>query len=212
MVRAARKTNPIIFYHVVCEGLSEVFYLERLVQFFNNNGIHPEKTIKPYGPHRTKNNRILTDSNHLLEQAKKIKRNKNEFQNLDKMYILLDKDVFSRGEFDENIFIRGCNLEGITPLFQQNNFEDFIICHFDDEKVSKWETIVNSYESPMSGEEVEKRIVDIIPKYKKGSLPEDIQHIVFSFESLNKAISNSDNKKIPFKSGLVDLLRKFLCG
>ncbi len=211
MVRAARKSFPIMFYHIVCEGASEVFYIEKIVQFLNNNGIHPEKTFKPYPPIITNNNNTLTDPMHLLEQAKKIKKDKNRFQHPDEMYILLDKDIFSNGEYDENIFRRECNSESITPLFQQNNFEDFLVCHLNKEDVATWQAIVEENKVPMTGEQVKEKIVSIIPKYKKGSIPEDIQHVVFSFEALNKAISRSADSTIPFKSGLVDLLRKFLC-
>lgn len=211
MVRAARKTNPIIFYHIVCEGESEVFYMEKLVQFFKNNGIHPEKEIKPYRPRVTNNNFTLTDPMHLLDQAKKIKSDKIRFQHPDKMYILLDDDVFATGQYDKNVFRRACNTEGIIPLFQQNNFEDFVVCHFDDNTVTKWKAIVNSYDAPLTGEQVKREIVSIIPKYRKGSLPSDIQHIVFSFDALNRAISHSNDNGIPFKSDLVTLLREFLC-
>jgi len=211
MVRAARKTNPIIFYHVVCEGESEVFYMEKLVQFFKNNGTHPEKEIRPYRPHVTNNNFTLTDPMHLLDQAKKIKSDKIRFQHPDKMYILLDNDVFLTRQYDKNTFIRACNTEGIIPLFQYNNFEDFVICHLDDEAVTKWKTIVSTYDAPLTSEQVKQEIVSIIPKYRKGSIPADIQHVVFSFEALNRAILHSNDANIPFKSDLITLLREFLC-
>ena len=79
MVRAARTTLPRVFYHVVCEGGSEVFYINKLAQFLTNNGIHPEKTLRAHSPLVSRNNCTLTDPRHLLKRAMDIRRDKGFF-------------------------------------------------------------------------------------------------------------------------------------
>ena len=80
--------------------------------------------MKPYKPHITNNNCTLTDPKHLVEQAKKIKRDKIKFKHPDKMYILLDDDVFIKKQYDKNEFIRLCSREGIIPLFRRQRYNE----------------------------------------------------------------------------------------
>ena len=210
MVRAARTTLPRVFYHVVCEGGSEVFYINKLAQFLTNNGIHPEKTLRAHSPLVSRNNCTLTDPRHLLKRAMDIRRDKSIFLPSDEIYILLDADVFERGDCDKNKFIIECSDKSIFPLFQRNNFEDFLICHLGEEELTRWIDIVASYPRVMTGKEVMAEIVKIIPNYRKGSIPRDIFNTVFSITSIQRAISNLTNSRVPFSSDFVRLLRKFM--
>lgn len=210
MVRATRKSLPISFYHIVCEGDSEVFYLEKLGQFLHSKGIHLETSIKPYSPKKTKNKCVLTDPLHLLEYAKRLKKDKDEFQHPDVMCVLLDEDVFIRGKYNKNDFIQQCSLCGVTPLFQKNNFEDFLICHLDSSKIECWKAIVSGYDAPMTDKEIMDRIVNIIPNYKKGSIPLYLQERVFSIEAFKQVISISADVKMPFMFTISTVLQKFV--
>ena len=206
MVRSARKEAPYEFYHIVCEGHSEAYYIERLVQLLLKNKYF-NISFKAYRPKWTKKGNTLTDPKHLIEQAKKIKK-KEDFQHPDTMYILLDLDVFNSGIYNKQDFIKKCNMEGITPLFQKNNFEDFLVCHLDDESVKKWISIVTKYNFQMSDEEVVTEIKSIIPNYNKGSVPDNFLEKIFSIDSIMKLINL--NKDIPFSSELIQLLKKII--
>jgi hypothetical protein len=207
MIRAARKIPPVIFYHVVCESESEAFYIERLVQFLNQGGILPELTLKAYRPKVTRNDCALTNPIHLLEQAKIIRKDKDNFKHPDKVCILLDSDVFTNGTYNKKDFERMCNEEAVIPLFQNSNFEDSLICHLNKTQIGRWYDIVSKYCGQMKGADIKTEIVNIILQYKKGSIPAEIQSIIFSMDAFRRVIAHSEDKIIPFL--LVRLLEKF---
>lgn len=168
MVRG-RSGYPNKILHIICEGKTEYSYFANLQQFLFSNGLHNNRRIIPYEPEKAKKKgEHRTDPNNLLKQAIRIK--KKEAEGTDLVFIALDKDVFTNGTYNEMAFIRGCNSNGIIPIFNTQNMEDFLITHLGDNKIAEWETIVKSYATTMTSEQVKEEIIKIIPKYKKGSV------------------------------------------
>ncbi len=210
MVRASRKTFPNKYNHIVCEGHSEYYYVQRLAQFLKNKGAIQNCTFKAHTPIITSNQQTLTDPLHLLQQAKKIKTDREQFQHPDQMYILLDEDTFMTGRYNKRIFEQQCNAAGVFPLFQKHNFEDFLMCHLPDKTLNKWKNVTSTYRLPMTGDQVMQEITAIISDYKKGSIPRSIENLVFSETGLSLCISRCHDHTIPFNSGLCALLRPFI--
>ena len=62
----------------------------------------------------------------------------------------------------------------------------------------------------MTDKEIMDRIVNIIPNYKKGSIPLYLQERVFSIEAFKQVISISADVKMPFMFTISTVLQKFV--
>ena len=194
--------KKVKIYHIVCEGSSEVAYLNELNKYIREAALkivlvsHNLNGISSY-------NKIRND---YLKVRKHVKNKKNT----DDIFIWLDNDVFKREKLSKNKLQQ--ILMGFSGIkYNYENFEDFLVMHLSDEKIREWRKICigqNHFNIPMNGEVVEKLIKSIIPDYLKGSLPKEIQSNLG--ESLIRLYENQKNSTVEFRSDFADVIKQLL--
>lgn len=192
-------------YHIICEGSSEVAYLNELNKYIRSFGFGEHFSIKtynlngvfPYGKSPYK---------HVKNEYDKAIKNKQE---ADEVFVWLDNDVFKRGELLKDALQQ--KLKGFSGMkYNYENFEDFLVMHLLDKQVQDWHEICvkeRHFDIPMFGEKVGKLITSIIPGYAKGSLSQAIQ---INGEFLNRLYKNQENSKIKFTSDFVDVIKQLV--
>lgn len=169
---------------VVCEGKSESCYISALGKLFCN-------VIAL----SCKNANGIENINNVFKKTYKDNRHSN-------IVIWCDEDVFKRGKPKTKLFE--------MALTNKFNFEDFLVMHLDKSVVLKWQDICGKnghFEKPLTSEELEELITQIIPNYKKGYIPAEIE---LNYEALNRLFSNNKDPEIKFRSDFADFIEKEL--
>ena len=82
--------------------------------------------------------------------------------------------------------------------------------HLEKSVVLKWQDICEKnghFEKPLTSEKLEELITQIIPNYKKGYIPAEIE---LNYEALNRLFSNNKDPEIKFRSDFADFIEKEL--
>jgi hypothetical protein len=184
---------------IICEGTaSEVKYLQELNRYLRELSIYKIFIPKPVGTG------VYTE---VVKEYKKVKRH-NKRSNIE---IWVDNDIYKRN--DQHNQDRYNKKNKAIPDFRFNyfNFEDFMIMHFDDLVLSKWENICNNthhFDNPMHSEQYMKLIKDnLFPDYTKSSLTKDF---VINKNSLKKLIEHNDTPVFRIKSDFASFLKQEL--
>jgi hypothetical protein len=151
--------------HIVYEGFSEREYFGQLNRLFRDLNINIVFQFKDY-------NCQGNTPKQVKEKYKKAQSRRNEKHN-EQIWTLLDYDCFKREKR---------NLESFKFIkddfyFFIYNFEDFLMQHLPYEVFLKWINIcctTKHIDSPLSGAEIEKFAKQILPNYKKGTMPFDL--------------------------------------
>lgn len=192
-------------YHIVCEGSSEVAYLNELNKYMRAFGLGENFHIKTYNL-----NGVFPDGissyKHVKKEYDKAVKNK---ERADEIFVWLDNDVFKRGELLKSKLQK--KLNGFSGIkYNYENFEDFLVIHLPDKQVQDWHKICvdnNHFDIPMIGRNVRKLIKSIIFDYSKGSLSQKIQ---INDESLTRLYENQKNSALKFGSDFIDVIKQLV--
>jgi len=193
---------------IFCEGDTEYNYIISLQRFLRDEDCF-DFVFYP------KNLKGLSFDSYLKKIKGKIKDTNGKF---DHFYIWIDYDIFKRKKTSEEKIkqeIKKIKIPSkmilnkpLIIIFNYMNGEDFMVLHYDDNKVSEWKKICSKkkhFESPMCSTEYMPLFKEKIKEdYKKGEFP----HL--NVDILNEAIRKSEDKEIEFSSGMADLLKSIL--
>ena len=184
--------NKIII--VVCEGNSEYAYLQELNRFLREN----EMPLYFKGE--------VSDGGDFSKVNSCFRGNQ---KNNVKMHIVVwvDNDIYKRNDRGyRDAYAK--KPQGIPDFkFNCENFEDFLVMHLPDDKVSDWQTICSNkghFTNPLhSAQYLPLLSSAIFPNYKKGTLPESL---TINTESLHNLKCHNHDKTIPFRSDFAEFM------
>jgi phage pi2 protein 07 len=180
---------------VICEGKSEVAYIQEFRRLLRELGI--SSNILPYS----------VGTGHYVEVVRKYRQvcKERRKDKIDSFIIWVDADVYKRNEQKNQT--KYSKKQKYIPNFKFNtyNFEDFLVMHLPKEEVAKWEKICSDaghFITPMHSDVYLPLLCkSILPTYCKGELP-----IVVCNISLTNLRANQSDSSIPFKSDFADFL------
>jgi hypothetical protein len=147
--------------------------------------------------------KVIGGYRNAAEFLKKIKSENRNAKN-DRCVVLLDEDVFKRGETNISRSLKGC------LYLNRYNFEDFLVMHLDKDSVMKWQETCDSmkhFSTPMTSAEYEILITEVLTNYKKGSMPDNLE---INATSLRKLFNNQADEEIRFSSDFAVLLKELI--
>lgn len=172
-------------YIILCEGSSEVAYIQILNRILNDNNINISFAVKEIG------------TGHFSNVEKAYKKQCKENKKLEKV-IWVDKDIYKRNDRDNNT--KYSNKEPNIPdfLFTTYNFEDFLVMHLDDNISDNWYQILNTqnhFNMPLKSDKyipLIKEKIAIFNNYEKGNIPFKItiDHIKQAYKIHQKSTIN----------------------
>ncbi len=185
-------------YIILCEGSSEVAYIQILNRILNDNNINISFAVKEIG------------TGHFSDVEKAYKKQCKENKKLEKV-IWVDKDIYKRNDRNNNT--KYAKKKNNIPdfLFTIYNFEDFLVMHLGDDTINSWEQILNTnghFNQPLISDEYEQIIKDniaIFKDYKKGIIPFDI-----TLDNIKQAYRIHQNSNIKFKSDFLDFVNEHI--
>lgn len=188
-------------YIVVCEGSSEFAYLNELNRFLRELGQTKMFIPKTVG---------TGDYYAVLKKYREVK--KHNLKN--HIAIWVDYDRYCRDDNHNRMEYTKRNISKIpTFLFNHHSFEDFFVMHYDDNVVSRWQTICqaqNHFMNPLKSEIAESLLrKNIFPDYAKSSLLSDF---VIGKDSLGNLFRHQQSQTCRFKSDFAAFLMKELQG
>ena len=160
------------YYLIICEGASEVAYVQELNRFLSENGCALTLGVKDAQGGSFKKIRLLCRSLHIR---------------MGNVFVMVDRDIY----FDEASANRKQYEKEMDKLpkflFQYYNFEDFLLMHCSPEIVLKWRDRVKDkghFVTPLSAREYEPIFSEFIHEYtdelkfmqewQKGDMPFEI--------------------------------------
>lgn len=184
---------------VLCEGESEVAYIQELNRYLRENEYNLVFIPK------------LIGSGFYSEVYSKFK---NERKNNPKMpiKIMLDDDIYVRNESArerENSAKFEKSPIRDEFLFNVHNFEDFLMLHYDDSTLNKWlEKCAekNHAANPMHSEQYVTLFKEIFPDYQKG----DLLFSPISQEMLDNLFRHNEDAGVFVKSSFASYLKSAL--
>ena len=179
-------------YLVVCEGPSEVAYIQELNRYLDENDY--SFTFQTY----CVGNGHYTAVKAKYDKARKDNRNTS-------INVWVDRDIYIRNDSGDKEKYANKPSGVVDFWFDDNNFEDFIAMHMEEELCQKWQEICIShehFEHPLTEEKYLPLFRDNIhADYQKGCMPFSI-----TTEVLRLALSRQNNPNIKFKSGFLGFL------
>ncbi len=183
-------------YIIVCEGVSEYTYLQKLNRFLRANGYSFTFVSKVVG------------SGHFKEVQKKYRaerRNNHAFP----IQIWVDKDTYIRNDAGDKKSYEQKNKTVPDFLFSCMNFEDFLTLHMERDVLEKWYRVcckVNHHRVPLR-EKVYLPLLKkhVFPAYQKGDIPFDI-----TLERLQCLFKHKDVPEYCFRCGFADFLENLM--
>ncbi len=179
---------------VICEGKSEMAYLQELNRLFREENISLAfKVVTSNGGNFS---RII--AKYREERAKNRKQ---------EIAIWIDKDIYCNDSNDSRKLERQYHTDF---LFNHMNYEDFLTLHLDEKELLRWQAICekhNHFTKPMNSAEYcplinHHNIFGDGIEYVKGALPFDL-----SLKKLEKAFANNVCKYISFSSEFLSYLQ-----
>lgn len=179
---------------VICEGKSEEAYLNELNRVFRDKEVPLVFFPK------------IAISGHYKDLIKKYKEEYKINKNTD-ILILADKDIYIRNERNNKYQYEQKQSNIPNFLFHINNFEDFLVLHLEEDVLTNWISICESYnhfDMPLSSNKyIPLYTKHIFSSYTKGLFPFQ----KFNIETIKNAINNN-NKNLKIKSDFLILLDK----
>lgn len=198
---------------VFCEGKTEFIYIQELRKFLREMDIWTLQFVSE------NLNGIDSTKNYLRQIQNKVKKQNGKF---DRFFIWLDYDIFKRESISDSKIkqeitelkipkkLKLARKRKAKALLNYMNAEDFLILHCIKNKINDWLKVClkhKHFENPMCRKQYEPLFRGIIPNYKKGEIPKDI---CFGKKVFEICIANVENKKIPFKSDIREILKLVL--
>lgn len=181
---------------IICEGSSEVAYLQELNRLLRENEIPLVYIQKP------------CDGGQYSKVVRKYKEVRKENRR-SPIHICIDYDTYLRNNSNNWTSYRN-RPQGIPEfLFTTMNFEDFLSLHLDKTLSDSWHHLCsrnNHFSSPMHSETYTPLFTaNIVPGYRKGEIPFSLSagHLFLLFDNLN-------NPENPFPCGFGALLQQHL--
>lgn len=184
--------NPNIVIYVACEGKSEKAYITALNRLFRDTGIPCIINADSADSGRYK---------ALAEARKRLSKRERKIAHL---WIWADSDIYERGD------------DVLPPdvpkiYFSSFNFEDFLILHLPDDKVSRWTDICaqsGHLHTPLHSKDYEPHLRELFPEYKKGELPQKLTPL--TEDHVRIALKHSLDPQIPFKCTFIEALAELI--
>ncbi|MCR4821224.1 MAG: hypothetical protein K5838_08900 [Elusimicrobiales bacterium] len=156
--------NIILNIYVVTEGFSEKAFFSMLNRLLREHEINIRFKCE------VAEGKTVRKIKKALSMAGRKAENDKNGTLYDYVAVLLDYDVFKRGE---------CSMSDYAKYekqlcFSEYVFEDFIVSLMPEDKRREWDKIcaeTNHFAVPMSSEVLERKILAVIPAYKKGTFP-----------------------------------------
>ena len=191
-----------IKYYIVVEGKSECQYFNRLNQLDEFKMSPLLFDVVPAGTHKAR-----TVKSVFAEMCNAHQQRKNSLSWQDEKIILLDHDVFCRG----TVRVSDYKKYQDKLYFLVFNFEDLLIQHLSSDKVVAWNNIClryGHYNSPFPQPQYLNHVQTILPDYKKGALPFDLDmgHLRQLKENVHKKLLNYTDVSRDFAPWFVQLL------
>lgn len=185
--------------HVICEGASEVAYLNELNRLFRES----DKGLI-LRPHKAVNGSYV-----------EIRRKYQEVWKNDRkgtVQVLVDRDVYERSP-NERLLYSNHDKDHLPDfLFNYMNMEDFLVLHLSHGLVVKWNSICREkghFQAPLCSDSyipiLNSSRVLAGGDYRKGSIPFEV-----SFESLSRLFENNRNPDFGFHSDFAEFLEEIL--
>ena len=192
-----------IKYYIVVEGKTEEQYFTRLNQL-------DEIKTSPirFAPVQagTSNARSVVRKYNEILRTHKVRKPTPGWN--DVKMIVLDQDVFCWGKEKASNFPKG------VLYFSLFNFEDFLVQHLNSSDVIKWNNICTQqkhFNNPMKEKCYLAHLKKVIPSYKKGILPFDLEinHLQQLKDNVNKKCFNPPIHQNDFCKWFIALLTKY---
>lgn len=185
-------------YIILCEGSSEVAYIQILNRILNGKNINISFAAKEIG------------TGHFSDVEKAYKKKCKENKKLEKV-IWVDKDIYKRNDRNNNT--KYSNKKNNIPdfLFTTYNFEDFLVMHLDDNISDNWHQILNTqnhFNMPLKSDKyipLIKENIDIFNNYEKGDIPFEI-----TLDNIKQAYKIHQNQNINFKCDFLEFIHELL--
>lgn len=180
---------PTVRHIIVCEGESELAYLQRLQSFLEKLPL-AEGTYDP--PLRfVVSDRVLVKGGSFGKLKNRYNQIRKDNKRAPSIQIWADFDLYHRND-NQCATSYAAKTAGIPDfLFSFHNFEDFFALHFDGQPVAEWlrfggPTGLRHFITPLHSDGYLPEIKRIFPGYGKGGLPPDF----VSWTSLQNLKSN----------------------
>ncbi|MCA6069767.1 MAG: RloB family protein [Endomicrobium sp.] len=164
---------------IICEGKSEVAYIQELNKYFREKNISINLVSKQ------------ADNGSYAAVVKKYKEFKKNNKHGFRMWIWVDRDIYKRNE-RKNMDKYNKKPDGVPNFcFNIFNFEDFFILHYPKDKVSNYRKLCENkdhFKNPLHSEDYMPLIKKVIEGYNKGSLPNGFE---ISAKTLNNLFTNN---------------------
>lgn len=184
---------------LLCEGASEVAYIQELNRYLRENECDFVFIPKQVG------------SGFYTDVYKKFKE-ENKANPKTPKKIILDDDIYVRNadkcERNNSAKYAESPIKS-EMLFNTHNFEDFLMLHCDDETLNRWvATCVehNHVNVPMHSEEYEPLVNDFFPGYAKGAFP----FSAITQGMLDNLFRHNEDLSIFIKSDFASYLKELL--
>lgn len=189
------QTKSII---IVCEGQSEVAYLQELNRLLTENHVGIIFIPKNAGGGQ-------------YGQISKRFRAEKKVNPRSSICIWADYDIYQRND-NGTMSAYNKKPKGIPDFyFNYQNFEDFLVLHLPHDTIHAWQSTClgnNHFSLPLCAEEyMELLHLHNWPDYKKGEMPFSL-----SVKNLKRLFVNNNDKQILFSSDFASWLEKHLEG
>jgi len=170
---------------VICEGDSEVAYLQQLQSFLYKEAkdFLPLLTFFP----------VKVGCGYFTNVKSVLRRERQGNRNAC-CKVWIDYDLYHR---NDKRCMTQYRQSRIKPFyFSYHNFEDFLILHCTENIIKQWKDVFEStghFESPLHDVDYKPHFQTLFPDYQKGRMPLDF----ISWESLRRLKTNLVNRTMP---------------
>jgi len=178
---------------IVCEGHSEVAYIQQLNILLREIGV--QAVLHPK----------LVGTGLYSFMMKKYREEKRKNRRTE-ISVWVDYDLYAR---NYNNCMTNYNKikDKIWVMFNRQNFEDFLALHLDDEKLKNWLNVCNAknhFNNPMHSDMYVPLVQQhLFSDYKKGDLPLEL-----TLEMIENLFRHHADSKILLSSDFTDFLKK----
>jgi hypothetical protein len=199
-------------YHIICEGKSEVSYIERLNRFFDNNDINCSfKTYNLRGVVPVKDKSEKSSYTKILN----IYRNEVLFskEKGELVILWLDDDMFIEKTLNKDRlrsqFSKECGNNQIIFCYNYENFEDFLVMHLEEDVFLSYYRECDAkqhFKKPLRANEYSIIMEQYAFKnYNKGKLPDNF---IIDENSLKNASERNNNNNYKCSCDLLRIIMK----
>lgn len=187
--------------YVLCEGATEMNYLQMVNRFINTFDSKP--IVFKY---------IDLTGGEFSNVKKRIHAIKKDNPKV-RIVAWLDEDLWIRRPIKAKAFKQWIDSRNIKCFLNHCNGEDFLVLHMIRSTVMKWQLICEKhhhFDNPMVQNEympLLRKLDDCFQNYGKGHIPFDLDT-----ERLNNLFENNSDPSIAFETGIADFLKQWISG